>query len=1159
MSIVKTRGFIKTGTSLSNKINWYYVKNTDNLTNYRTFLESTKKDLIELLKSLSAKQPIKYNLKLEATYERPNVENSAENRAFKTSAKEMFIDTDIEAKINQDFVNLLLEEEMYTSKGSGFTLQSIDGLLLGVYSYFPMGGSSYITLPEDIKNKKAIINPQNSDQQCFKWAIIARHVSGNAKNQVAENYTSLEDKYNFSGLTFPTPVREIKTFEKNNPKISVNVYGLKKEKNKKHIVYPLKVADEEKKYHFDLLLITDGNKSHYTYISNLSRLVRSQKTLHAENVVFCKRCFTSFDNIHTKYKLKGQAGLEQHKLICGAHKPILPKMPEPGTLLEFDGWSNTERHPFAIYADFEALLVKCEEKKGKKTAAFQKHEPMSYGVFVKASENVPIELLEKYDIPTSPIIYRGSESHQDVAKRFVNEVTEIARRVQDLLKTNKPIIMTEKEQIAHVSKSTCNLCECNFSIKNQKVADHCHLSGTFRQTLCNTCNLKLQKPNFIPCFLHNLSNYDAHFIVTELGNDTKSISVIPNSEEKYISFSKHVTNNFSIRFIDSCRFMASKLSTLAENLLTPGFKKFRETAKAFAPRDMNLVTRKGVYPYEFTDSWDKLEETILPRKEDFYSTLTEEHIDDEEYEHAVTVWNHFKCKTLGEYSDLYLKIDVLLLADVFENFRDMCISTYNLDPVYYFTAPGFSFDCMLKYTKVKLELLSDFDTHLFFENSIRGGLTQASMRYAKANNEKTQDYDPTKSKSWIVYQDCNNLYGWAMSQHMPYGDFKWVEPKLDGLDALTPTSDIGRVYEVDISYPNELHDLHNDLPFLPENKIPPGSKVKKLMATLHSKKNYVIHYRNLQQAIANGLIVEKVHRVLEFKQSDWLAKYIKLNTEMRKNAKNEFEKDFFKLLNNAVFGKTMESLRKRFKMELVSCPQRLQKLINKQTFKHCTTYSENLAAVSLENKIIMFNKPIYIGFAVLDISKTMMYDYHFNVMKAHYGDNINLMYTDTDSLIYHIKTDDFYKDLKCNSNLLDRMDTSDLPIDHPCYISERKKIPGLFSDEGKGQLITQFIALRAKSYAYILNDKEKIKAKGVRGHVVKNHMTFNDHFDCLFADDEKENSKLYTRENVSIRSFNHKIRTIKSKKLCFNRQDDKRIAKTDRIHTYAHGHFKLDC
>ena len=962
MDIVNTRGFVKTGTSLSNKINWYYMKNTDNLTNYSSFLVTSKRDLIQLLKSLSTKHPIKYNLKLEATYNRPHVDNSAENRAFKTSAKEIFMDTDIEAKIDIDFANLMSEEDVYTSKGSGFTLQSIDGLLLGVYKYTPMGGSSYIPLPNDIKNKKAVINPQNSDQQCFKWSILAKHVLGNTKNQVAENYTLHEEKYNFSDLTFPTPIAEIKIFEKNNQNVSVNVYGLKKQKkDEKLIIYPLKIVDEEEKDHFDLLLITNGDKSHYTFISNFSRLVRVQKTSHDGHVIFCKRCFTSFDNQPRNNILSGQAALEQHKLICGTHKPILPQMPAPGTILEFDGWKKTQRHPIVIYADFEALLVKCKESKGEKTTAFQKHEPMSYGFVVKATENVPAELLKKFNLPQEPIIFRGNESRQDVAKRFVNEVTEIARRVQDLLKTNKPIIMTKEEQTTHMMTNTCNLCKCHFSIKNNKVADHCHISGKFRQTLCNTCNLKLQTPNFIPCFLHNLSNYDAHFIVTELGYDSKTISVIPNSEEKFISFSKHVTNNFSIRFIDSCRFMASSLSTLASNLITPGFEKFRETAKHFFTEDMKLVTRKGVYPYEYTDSWDKLEETNLPEKNDFYSTLTESNIDDNEYKHAKTVWNHFKCKNLGEYSDLYLKIDVLLLADVFENFRDMCISTYNLDPVFYYTAPGFSFDCMLKYTNVKLELLSDFDMHLFFENSIRGGLTQASMRYAKANNEKTLDYDPIKPKSWLIYQDCNNLYGWAMSQYMPYGDFKWVDPKLDGLDVLTPTSDVGRVYEVDVSYPQHLHNKHNDLPFLPENKIPPGSRVKKLMATLHSKKNYVIHYRNLQQAIANGLIVEKVHRVLEFRQSDWLAKYIHLNTEMRKKAVNEFEKDFFKLLNNAVFGKTMESMRKRIKMELVSCPKRLQKLLNKQTFKHCTAYSENLAAVSLENKIIEFCKPIYIG------------------------------------------------------------------------------------------------------------------------------------------------------------------------------------------------------
>lgn len=747
--------------------------------------------------------------------------------------------------------------------------------------------------------------------------------------------------------------------------------------------------------------------------------------------------------------------------------------------------------------------------------------------------------------------------HQDVAKRFVNEVTGIARRIQDLLKTNKHIIMTEQERIAHKIKDACNSCQNGFSEKNQKVADHCHLSGKFRQTLCTTCNLKIKTPNFVPCFMHNLSNYDAHFIVTESGYDPKTMWVIPNSEEKFISFSKHVDKYFTIRFVDSYRFMASELSSLAANLVTPGLKKFKETAKVFLPKDLSLVTRKGVYPYEYTSSWSKLDETVLPPKTEFFSTLNENHVGDNDYEHAQKVWNHFDCKSLGEYSDLYLKIDVLLLTDVFENFRDMCILTYNLDPVYYYTAPGFSFDCMLKYTDIKLELLSDYDMHLFFEKSIRGGLTQASMRYAKANNENTSDYDATKPKSWLVYQDCNNLYGWAMSQYMPYGGFKWVEPTLDGLETLTNTSDIGRVYEIDISYPQHLHDEHNDLPFLPENKISPGSKVKKLLATLEDKKNYnILHYRNLQQAITNGLIVEKVHRVLEFRQSEWLAKCIHLNTEMRKKAEDDFEKDFFKLLNNAVFGKTMESMRKRMKMELVACPKRLQKLINKTTFKHCITYNENLAAVSLENKIIKFGKPIYIGFAVLDVSKTLMYDYHYNTMKKHFTDNLRLMYTDTDSFVYHIMTNNFYDDMHNKPGLLERMDTSNLPHEHPCYTPSRKKIPGLFSDETNGRIMTEFIALRAKSYAYILDNKEQIRAKGVKGHVVKNHMTFQNHVDCLFADDAEFKFDPY-RENISIRSYNHELQTIKSNKLCFNRHDDKRIVLSDRINTYAHGHYRI--
>jgi hypothetical protein len=390
-------------------------------------------------------------------------------------------------------------------------------------------------------------------------------------------------------------------------------------------------------------------------------------------------------------------------------------MPKEGEYLKFEAWYKTQRHPIVLYSDFEALLKQILESRGNNTTAFHKHNPMSYGLTIVASEDVPVELLEKFDIPQKPIIFRGCETREDIAKYFVSMVVDIARRVEKLFKTNIPIIMSDEEQRQHIRATNCNLCKLSFTILNKKVADHNHLSGKFRQTICNTCNMKLQLPNFMPCFIHNLSNYDAHFIVQELGFDEKAITVIPNSEEKYISFSKYVSNTFTVRFIDTFRFMASSLSTLASNLVTKDLLKFRETAKIFTHTDLPLVTRKGVYPYEYTDSWARLEETSLPSKEDFYSTLCEKDIDEEEYEHAKKVWSHFGCRTLGEYSDLYLKVDVLLLADVFENFRDICLKTYNLDPSFYYTSPGLSFDSMLKFTSMKLELLSDYDMLLMVE------------------------------------------------------------------------------------------------------------------------------------------------------------------------------------------------------------------------------------------------------------------------------------------------------------------------------------------------------------------------------------------------------------------------------------------------------------
>jgi len=467
MHKVNTPGFIEIESSLNRVVVWYFRKNVDNVASYRAFLNSIESELIAKLRECVRIHPIKYNIKLEATYIVPNVDNTAQNRAFKTSAKELFAHSNVESSVDRNFTRLLAEDDVYQGKGSGFALSHIDGLLLGVYEYTPMGGPSYLPLPESIFNRKAVVNPKNVDQQCFKWAILAKHVAQDNRTRVGANYSSEEHRYDFSALSAPTPVSEIKLFERAYPGTSVNVYGVmncKKYKNKKSstqsVAYPLRVTDNELANHFDLLLITGKNvKNHYAYISNFSRLASPQKNNREHHLFVCKKCFTSYDDQPLKYKLHGERALAKHRLICGAHKPVLPLMPKEGDTLKFNSWCKTERLPFVVYADFEALLLKTAQKHGANTTAMHTHHPMSYGYLVVAAEGVPIELFEQFGIPTAPVIFRGSVTEDDVADRFVQAIVDVAERINNLYKTiNVPIIMNAEDCHLHAAKTLCDLC-----------------------------------------------------------------------------------------------------------------------------------------------------------------------------------------------------------------------------------------------------------------------------------------------------------------------------------------------------------------------------------------------------------------------------------------------------------------------------------------------------------------------------------------------------------------------------------------------------------------------------------------------------------------------------------------------------------------------------
>ena len=386
-----------------------------------------------------------------------------------------------------------------------------------------------------------------------------------------------------------------------------------------------------------------------------------------------------------------------------------------------------------------------------------------------------------------PTVYTGENVAEEFCKHLEMETQEIYDKY---LKKNVPLKMTQDDTNRYDKTNACHICEKPTDNNDPKVRDHNHITGEFVGAAHRSCNLALKEPSFIPVVFHNLSGYDAHLFIKQLGVSEGDIRCIPNNEEKYISFTKKLqvdtfTNEkeiekavyLNIRFFDSFKFMNFGLGTLVKNLTKDGTDDslLSHTKDRFQERT-HLLLRKGVYPYDYMDSPERMNETQLhvPPKNAFYSILNDSHITDDDYEHAQEVWKEFNMNSMKDYHDLYLESDVLLLADVFENFREVCQRNYKLDPAWYLTSPGLSWDSMLKKTEVELDLLTDPDMLLMFEKGTRGGVSMISNRYSKANNKYMKDFDNSKPSSYIMYLDANNLYGWAMSEKMPHKDFKWV-------------------------------------------------------------------------------------------------------------------------------------------------------------------------------------------------------------------------------------------------------------------------------------------------------------------------------------------------------------------------------------------------
>ena len=1035
----------------------------------------------------------------------------------------------------------------FQERGSGFVFKKIISSNVKQYKYNSQRASSYIPLQFKSSN---IINVQNTkDNKCFLWSILAKLYPTNNHKQRVSKYKPYEDKINMNGIDYPVKIKDIPKVEKQNGNLSINVFALENQTNKQSL-YPVYVSNVESENNIDLLFIEDNENTHYCLIKDLDSF-RCNKN---NNKSFtCRNCMQGFQRKVT---------LERHQEICLDHKhcnTIMPKKDKNS--LKFKNHHFREKLPFSIYCDFEANNIPIETTQPNPNESYTnkifKQEVNSYGIYVKS--DYPDIFKSQY------FSYIGNDAKEKFVKKILSIYKKITYETYKR-KDNKPILSKQEEE-EFQEATHCYICENEFT--DLKIREHNHFTGGYRGAACQSCNTKEGKSSkLIPVFFHNGSNYDFHFIIEELKkyeDEYNKVTTLSKSSEDYISI-EYGSNYQKLRFLDSYRFLSKGLSDVAKSL-----KEFPILESEF--EETSLLKQKGFYPYEYIDSVERFKENKLPDISKFYSTLKQEGISEEEYKHAQNVWNTYNCNTLKDYHNLYLKTDVLLLADAFEQFRDFFLQYHQIDPCYCFSAPGLTWQCGLKYTGIELELLTDYDMLQMFEKGIRGGFSGVlGSRHVKAYNNTPNyrdgnrildDNEINKFKknggNYLLYLDANNLYGWAMSQKLPTKDFKWEE---DPDYYKNIPEGRGCIVECDLEYPNLCKFNTRRFPLAPEHMIVKEEmlskyqlklmeklniklgKEKKLFLTLYDKKKYIVHHSILKEYIKLGLKVTKVHRTISFEESAWLKKYIDFNTDQRIKAQSDFEKDLWKLMNNAFYGKTMENIRNRCDIKLLNNENEIKKFINKPNFKDSVIFNDNLVAVVNNITSIKFNKPIYLGQAILDYSKLLMYKFYYETINVQWPDN-EIVGFDTDSFFLSVKTKDVYEDMK---NIKDHLDTSDYPKDHPLYSVDNKKVIGKFKDELNGKIMNEIVFLKSKAYSYTLSDStEKKKLKGISKSVVNKEITFNNYKNCLF-NTETQMNKMYR-----LNSENHDMYINEVNKFSFNPFDDKRYICDDGKTTLPYG------
>lgn len=763
------------------------------------------------------------------------------------------------------------------------------------------------------KNCKALYSPSNKNNKCLLYCIAYFILFGLAVNKLVTTKEELEikrytKKFYTKGIQFPSSVADVKKFVDKNPNLDLKINILYRTSDDK--IYPLEFGLGSGRKILNLLLIPTLKGYHFLVIKDIDKFLKkvynegTGKKLSYQQTFFCLNCLNNFRTKGTR---------DSHMENCTINKARMEITPSNGdNIVKFKNFEHQHELEYIAYLDFECILPENHEKCSECSSLKCKCDSS----FIKdINSQLPVTYSFVVIGPDNKIIHERTKSCLDAHIDFLGHLLdEEDKWIKNLLETKNPMYFSQKDASNFLSANNCYLCGVEFDKDHVKCRDHSHSSSAYLGAACQKCNLRRRRPRRLKIFVHNCSKYDMHFLIKALPTfkeRIRGISVLPYNGENFRTMRFN-----SFEFLDSLSFLQASLGQLSKELQEtnhsyPILKQtfLVKTGGKLDKEKLRMVLGKSFFPYEYCTSLEKMMNTKkLPSRKNFNSCLSESKISKEDHDFAKSVWDKFKCKNLLDYTEIYCKIDTILLAEIFQAFRKKMTEFSGLDAAYYLSLPAYAYDSMLKITGSEIELPTDINMVHFLERCKRGGVSFINTRYLWTSNISNRD---------IIYIDRNNLYGESQLSLLPYKSFHWLDQ--DEVRNFNVNSNFngedGFILEVDLEYPEELHLSHSNMPLAPEvleigyDNLSPYSKEAlnktegkknyrdvKLMSTFHPKINYVLHCKNLALYLSLGMKLKKIHRILGFKQANIFESYIARTTSARAQSRSKFEMDMFKKL-----------------------------------------------------------------------------------------------------------------------------------------------------------------------------------------------------------------------------------------------------------------------